>query len=530
VTRDIQFRVTPTDTPSLYGITTYTFPGNGAPGVHPAFLDQTQEVGVVLAYGHGLADLVPTLTVEAIGTDLRARAPQVYKASNQFVQLNFDIDAFSRVGANHLVFRVPDDIYVLPSAVQITAHPAPVIHWVEEAVAALEEDGVWSVHGINFDPLSTVYFDGLPGEVVQIDAEGDEIQVVPPPGPPGHRAIVTVYDPDGQSSALTLPDGNVTLSYDAGGSVSLTMSPSYIHAGTDRVVEIWAQGMSFVPGETVVGFGASDVVARHVDVMSPTHLRAAVTVPPESTSGSYLVSVTSGLSVVTLPEPLRTGPSPVSPEGGPPTIRYGSVVNSATMTQDLSPGVLASLFGENFVPAAAANAVLGTDPRSQPDAVRVTFDGRDAVVLGVAPRQINLQIPTSVQPGTAELRVYVGNAGSEPMLVQLARVSPGVFGVAREDNSFVQSSSPAARGETLVVLATGLGSVPTRSADSTLTSPVQIEVGGARPRVESIEAVANMPGLYRVRFSLPESLSGTVRLSVLVSGRRSNVVDIAVGR
>jgi hypothetical protein len=48
--------------------------------------------------------------------------------------------------------------------------------------------------------------------------------------------------------------------------------------------------------------------------------------------------------------------------------------------------------------------------------------------------------------------------------------------------------------------------------------------------VEAIEAVAGMPGLYRIRFTLPESLAGTVGLSLIVDGRRSNVVELAVSR
>jgi hypothetical protein len=48
--------------------------------------------------------------------------------------------------------------------------------------------------------------------------------------------------------------------------------------------------------------------------------------------------------------------------------------------------------------------------------------------------------------------------------------------------------------------------------------------------VEAIEAVAGMPGLYRIRFSLPESVAGAVRLSLFVDGRRSNVVELAVSR
>lgn len=529
LTADIQFRVTPIDDLSLYGITIYSFPGNGAPGVHPAFIDQQQEVGFVLAYGHGLTENIADLTVEVLGEDLRARKPQVYEGNNRFVRVDFEIDPFSRVGAKHLLFRVPADMYVLPSGLHLTSQPAPVIHWVEETAAS---QGVWSVHGINFDPISTVYFDGLPARIVGIDAQGNEIQVVPPPGPPGHRAIVTVYNPDGQSSALTLPDGNVIFPYFSGGAASLTMSPEYIHAGTDRVVEIRGEGVHFLPGETVVGFGNSEVIARYVDVVSPTHLRAAVTVPPESTAGSYLVSVTSGLLVMTLSQRLRTGEAPVNTQGGPPSIRYGSVVNSATMTRDLSPGVLASLFGENFTAAAALNdAALDSDSPRQGGAVKVTFNGHEAVLFAVAPRQINLQIPPSVKPGAAELRVQVGDAVSEPMLVDLARVSPGVFGVTRGDDSFVATSNPASPGETLSLLATGLGSEVIRAGpNGALDPPIQVCLGQARLSPQAIEPVGSMPGLYRIRFSLPQTLASTTEVSLMVDGRRSNVLELPVKR
>jgi uncharacterized protein (TIGR03437 family) len=531
VTTGIQFQVTPTDQLSLYGVTTYSFPGNGAPGIHPAFLDQTQEVGFLLAYGQGLTENLAALTVEVLGEELHARKPQPYEGYNRYIRLDFDIEPFSRVGPKHLLFRLPADIYVLPSGMHLTSQPAPVIHWVEETAGAGQQ-GVWSVHGVNFDPLSTVYFDGLPAQIVGIDAEGNEIQVVPPPGPPGHRAIVTVYNPDGQSSALTLPDGNVIFPYFSSGAASLTMSPDYIHAGTDRVVEIRGEGVSFLPGETVVGFGNSEVIARQVEVLSPTHLRAVVTVPPESTNGNYLVSVTSGLLVMTLSQRLRTGDAPLNLEGGPPTVRYGSVVNSATMTRDLSPGVLASLFGENLTPAAAlSEAALSGSPR-QGGAVKVTFNGQEAVLFAVSRRQINLQIPPSVQPGSAELRVSVGGAVSEPMLVEIARVSPGVFGVTRRDDSWVAGSNPAGPGENLSIMATGLGGAAwVRTTPSgALDSPVQVQLGSARLSPEAIEPVAGMPGLYRIRFSLPQGLSSATQVSLLVGGRRSNIVELPVRR
>jgi uncharacterized protein (TIGR03437 family) len=162
----------------------------------------------------------------------------------------------------------------------------------------------------------------------------------------------------------------------------------------------------------------------------------------------------------------------------------------------------------------------------------VTFNGQDAVVFAATPRQINLQIPPSVQPGAVELRVFAGDAVSEPMLLELARVSPGIFGVTRRDDSWIAASNPATPGETVAVMTTGLGNVATRSSGSAgaLDAPVQVQVGGARLRPEAIEPVANMPGLFRVRCSLPPTLSGATEVSLLVDGRRSNVVALPLTR
>jgi uncharacterized protein (TIGR03437 family) len=162
----------------------------------------------------------------------------------------------------------------------------------------------------------------------------------------------------------------------------------------------------------------------------------------------------------------------------------------------------------------------------------VTFNGHDAVLFSLASRQINLQIPPSVQPGTAELRVYAGGAASEPMLVEIGRVSPGVFGVTRRDDSWVAGSNPAGPGENLSIMATGLsGAAWVRTTPSgALDSPVQVQLGSARLRPEAIEAVAGMPGLYRIRFSLPPGLNSATQVSLLVGGRRSNVVELPVRR
>ena len=105
--KTFDFQVTPTNALSIYGVSTYSFPGNGAPGVHPAFLDEQPGVGFVLAYGQGLTENLSDLTVEVLGGDLHARKPQPYQGYANFIRLDFDIDPYSQVGAKHLLFRVP---------------------------------------------------------------------------------------------------------------------------------------------------------------------------------------------------------------------------------------------------------------------------------------------------------------------------------------------------------------------------------------------------------------------------------------
>ncbi len=519
-TEDVDFTVTPLVDLALHSVTTFSFPGNGAPGVHPAFVDNREQTAFVLATGQGLIQNLPQISLEVVGSDLRPARPTLYAFDVRFARIDFEISPFSGLGPKPLLFRLRDDIYVLPSAVRLTSQRAPVIHWIEPDFS-FPDDEVWIVRGSDFDPRALVYFDGLPGTVVDFDEFEGGIRVRPPPGPPGHRAVVTVYNPDGQSSAFTLPDGNVVLPYPDGISPSLVLSRDSAEAGSDVVVEIEGAGTNFIPGQTVVGFGASDIVTRDLEVLSPERLRVVISIHPQTARGPYLVTVTSGLQLVEAAQRFQVDPP--NPDDPRPKLRFGGLVNSATMTPDLSPGVLATLFGSKLSADASGEPVPAVLPN-------VTVNGQEATVLAVTPDQINLQIPITVEPGVAELRVQRGPLVSDPMLIRIAPVSPGLFRAVRSDGSTVSADNPAQPGEELLLLATGLGVRDFLDLTEDLGT-VQLEINRRRFEPLSLRTVAGFPGLYELGMTVPDEIpDGPLSISLLVEGRRSNTLALPVAK
>ncbi len=436
----LDFRVAPRSTPGIYNVTTFSFPGNGAPGAHPAFVELSEAGDFIVATGPGLAETVGELKVEVLGADVRVRAVRPFARDSRFVRIDFAPAPFAIPGPKHLIFRTSNDIYVLPAGVSLAEQSAPVVHWIAPDFR-LPGVTLWAVRGRSLTARSSVYFDGLPGTVFEYDSVQEELLVLPPVGAAGHRAVVTVYNPDGQSSAFTLPDGNVTFTYPSGLDASLAVSPNRADPNSDLVVKIAGRGTHFGP-DTIVGFGSSDVVTRQVSVLSPTQLRAVVTVRPNASPGLFPVSVVSGLEVAALQAGFEIAATP-NVLNGRPKLRFNGLVNAATGLPEISPGVLASLFGERLThPLADA----------QP---RVFVNGIEAPTIGATEGQINLQVPERVAVGIAEVVVDNGVARSEPMLVLVAPVSPGLFR-ATAAGRVIDRANPAQLGSVVTLVATGL--------------------------------------------------------------------------
>jgi uncharacterized protein (TIGR03437 family) len=366
------------------------------------------------------------------------------------------------------------------------------------------------VGGEGFDAASEVYFDGAPGRVLEFDAEAQEIVVAPPPGPPGRRAVVTVYNPDGQSSALTLPDGNAVFEYAPAAPPAFEISPGQGAVDSDVLVELRVAGAQLDPTQVAVGFGTSDIVVREMEIIAGDRLRAVVTVGAQTAPGHYPVTLSNGLQTLVQPNGFEVvGPS--SSLHTRPSVRYGALVNSATGLPALSPGALASLFGAQL---------SGGNPGS----ARVSIGGMEAPLLSVSEGQINLQIPESVDVGLAEVVVSNDAGSSDPMLVRLDRASPGLFAVLDAAGA---ATTALAGGRSATVVATGLGAFAGKANLTGTITPVQIVVEGMRLAPSGIES-HSVPGIWLVRFDIPDvQLPSSVRVALLVDGRASNELTLS---
>lgn len=241
----------------------------------------------------------------------------------------------------------------------------------------------------------------------------------------------------------------------------------------------------------------------------------------------------------------------------PPQISAGGVVSAATFQigSGLSPGSLASAFG---VGLADSTAVAEEYPLpSDLGGGSMTFDGTVAVPqIFASPGQRNFQVPWELGGlEEASLTVTIGEDTSPAVVVPLATVNPGIFvlnysgqaaamiastdGVVAGPEGSLLGARPAKPGETIEVLATGLGQVTNQpatgaaaSADpaSATVASVTARVGGEPMTVTSSELLPSFAGIYQVKVELADDVStgDAVTLVIRVAGVDSNTTYIAV--
>jgi uncharacterized protein (TIGR03437 family) len=180
------------------------------------------------------------------------------------------------------------------------------------------------------------------------------------------------------------------------------------------------------------------------------------------------------------------------------------------MLPNLSPGMLASLFGRN----------LAAEDLGQ---VLVTFNGQAAALVSVSAGQINLQIPAGLAPGPVVMEVFNGVAKSQPMAAYLDIASPGIFAVTHSNGSLVTADNPSVPGETLVLVATGLGAGNLASSLDSL----RIASGRQLAAPLRVEPLPSLPGVYAIHFQAPAAGEASASPVFLwAAGERSNALAV----
>jgi len=241
----------------------------------------------------------------------------------------------------------------------------------------------------------------------------------------------------------------------------------------------------------------------------------------------------------------------VYPAGSAPATPASSanaLTNAASGAPGAAEGSLVSLYGTNLVPSGTLAVATTLPLPTELDGVSVTIGGRPVPILAIAntngTAQINFQMPFGLA-GHGNLPMVVNNGGilSSPVQIQVLPAQPGVFlvngkGALFHSNfSYITSSSPASRGEEIIIYCTGLGAVSPQveagsaapAAPLAKSAKPQVMIGNLPAQVAFSGLAPGLAGLYQLNVIVPQNAqAGSTQLVVTSGGVSSPAVTIAI--
>ena len=190
-----------------------------------------------------------------------------------------------------------------------------------------------------------------------------------------------------------------------------------------------------------------------------------------------------------------------------PTIT--SVTNDASFTSALAPGSLAAIVGTGLPASASAGATVG---------------GQTAQVVSASATQWVIVIPNNATLGSSSAQVGT----SAPFAVTLAQYAPALFSVdgSGQGNVLASPAAPVTPGETVTIVATGLGAVNASGQPAQLPG---VTLGGTALTVFSAVASSSSPGQYQVSIQIPPSTTaGSPALVLSIGGVSSQSLTLKV--
>src|SRR2546427_3995953 len=210
-----------------------------------------------------------------------------------------------------------------------------------------------------------------------------------------------------------------------------------------------------------------------------------------------------------------------------------SVRNAASFVQNtgLTPGSIVTILGTNLSGATA----FSTSPLNLPKSlggVTVTIGGIACNLFYVSPTQVNVQIDTSVVPGSQTL-VLTSPTGTFSFKLTIEKTgAPGLFtlnGTGTRDGAvlnavtFARSSFGVTTGGAptyLAIFATGLD----------FSSAPKVTIDGVSVPVQFYGNAPGFAGLQQINVQLIDKLAGAGRVEVAVTagGKTSNIIEIMI--
>jgi uncharacterized protein (TIGR03437 family) len=243
--------------------------------------------------------------------------------------------------------------------------------------------------------------------------------------------------------------------------------------------------------------------------------------------------------------------------GQAPSIAPNGVVNAADYTSNFAPGTMIAISGSHLAARTAANTAMPVSGSLEGVTVEVREAGgvwTAAPVYFVSEGQVDVQLPFL---NATQLRVRNAGGTSAAAAVTLAPRAPRIFTRTMDGRgepilfraggySWVSAAAPAAAGENLVLLLTGLGAVaPAKAAGAAggdngangprnaVADPVFVSFGGVEVAATFAGLMPGAAGVYQVEFQVPEGVPAglqNLRVRVGAVNSQANVAAYASER
>ncbi len=496
-------------TAGIYGMTTYAF--QGVTPVSAAPLPVGSRAYLVFTATNlmqGSAP-VPGLSVSAIGGSAKTEPATLAYHSPGYLRIVADWLTVAPGSASPvatpvaLAVSTPNSLYILPSALTVTATAPPAI----TTIAPSSGGQTATIVGSNLRADTRIVFDGAPATLVPGTADGAATMTVSvPPAGGGYSASVAALANDGQTSTQALATAvPPQFPYPPSVAPFISVNPPQLPAGADMIVEILGFNVSFVDGQVSVGFGSSDVAVKRVWVSNRGRLLMNVSVNASAQPGTVTVTASSGLNLVTLSSTVE-------------------IQAYSSRTGTLKAPVTNLVTGLAGVPV-GGTAVIGTSglPTNLAGWILTIGDTSSNFTVNSS-SQLIAQIPGGVSVGLAVVKLTSPTGDSlQPILMQVDPPPPAITAILNASGLPVDSAHAAQLGDSITLLVAGL----TDSSTVILTSQIQVKVGGVAQAVQVLGQVNG--GSMPVRFVLvPGTPSGPQPVTVGVDTRVSDPTSMVI--
>jgi hypothetical protein len=510
---DLNFLVEPRAGPSIYemNVLAYLGPTDHLAYVHaPSLVSGFRNWMVFSAPGTLVGNtttLTPGLSLSVIGPAARLESDYLSYFVSGYLYEILDANPVTQPTPVALAVTTPDDLYVLPAAFTVVPTAGPTISSVSGSTDGMGNARA-TLKGDNLGLDTRVMFDGAAATSIQKNDDGS-FTVTAPPAIGNHVAVLEALASDGQTSLQTMGTLPLpTFPYASPSNPSLSITPATVAIGTDSMIEVDGFNTNFVEGQTVIGFGSSDVVVRRTWIVNPGKALLNISVNSGATAGLVTVTADTGVQAVPLSAGLQINPPadqqislrvPVlNLATGLPGVPTGGtiIVSTKGLPANLKDWTL-TIAGENVSFTVDANSnILAAVPGS--------------IALGPAVLQL-------VSPNGDSIAPVLFNVDAQPPVIQAAADTSGTAPVP------IDATHPAAPGDAITLDVTQLlGSAPSISA-----SMVHISVGGVDHIATELDPV-DQSKVTRVQFTLasvlpastskdPAQQSMTVRVGTRVS-------------